>query len=125
MSAVFRTYVLASIPEWIVIAILSRAAAGWFEFPLWLAVLIVIAWIAKDLLMYPWMRRYYRSEPAHQRMIGEQGVALCTLDPAGFVRVHGEIWQADVAAPGAPVEAGARVRVQQVNGLRLVVDPVR
>jgi membrane-bound ClpP family serine protease len=125
MSAAFRTYVLASVPEWILLGFLARAATRSFEWPSWVAALIVTAWIAKDLLMYPWMRRYYVSEPVNARMVGEEGVALCTLDPVGFVRVHGEIWQADVPAEDAPIEAGARVTVQQVNGLRLVVHPLR
>jgi membrane-bound serine protease (ClpP class) len=61
---------------------------------------------------------------AHQRkvttgteaMIGEIGVARAD----GTVFVHGEIWNATSAQR---LTAGARVRVREVNGLQVVVEP--
>src|SRR6266446_255728 len=41
-------------------------------------------------------------------MLGEAGVAVTALDPAGKIKVHGEYWDA-VAPAGAHVEPGARV----------------
>jgi membrane-bound serine protease (ClpP class) len=56
-----------------------------------------------------------------QGLIGEIGVAETTLAPAGKVFVHGELWD---AVSAAPVPAGERVVVKQVDGLTLRVDPV-
>jgi membrane-bound serine protease (ClpP class) len=53
-------------------------------------------------------------------MVGEIGVAHAALHPGGKVFVHGEFWD---AVSTAPVEAGARVRVLAVEGLRLKVGP--
>lgn len=53
-------------------------------------------------------------------MLGEIGVAHAALHPEGKVFVHGEFWD---AVSTAPVEAGARVRVLAVEGLRLKVEP--
>lgn len=53
-------------------------------------------------------------------MIGEIGVARTMLGPTGQVFVHGEIWNA--SAPVA-IPQGARVRVREVDGLRVVVEP--
>src|SRR6266852_725239 len=55
-------------------------------------------------------------------MLGEAGVAITELAPAGKVRVHGEYWDA-VAPPGARVEPGSKVRVTSVHGLQLAVKP--
>ena len=53
-------------------------------------------------------------------MLGEIGVAHTALTPAGKVFVHGEYWD---AVSSAPVEAGARVRVTAIEGLKLKVEP--
>jgi membrane-bound serine protease (ClpP class) len=54
-------------------------------------------------------------------MIGETGVALVPLEPEGKVFVHGEYWD---AVSSAPVAAGARVEVVEVDQLKLRVRPV-
>ncbi|MCP5117860.1 MAG: nodulation protein NfeD, partial [bacterium] len=53
-------------------------------------------------------------------MVGEYGSAETALSPAGRVFVHGEFWD---AVSSAPVEAGSQVKVTQVDGLRLTVEP--
>jgi len=54
-------------------------------------------------------------------MVHEIGVARTALSPEGKVFIHGEFWD---AVSTVPVEAGARVRVIAVEGLRLKVEPV-
>jgi membrane-bound serine protease (ClpP class) len=56
-----------------------------------------------------------------QGMLDEVGVAHAALAPGGKVFVHGEYWD---AVSSAPVEAGARVRVTDIQGLTLKVEPV-
>jgi membrane-bound serine protease (ClpP class) len=56
-----------------------------------------------------------------QGMLDETGVAHTALAPAGKVFVHGEYWD---AVSTAPVEAGAPVRVIEIRGLVLKVEPV-
>jgi membrane-bound serine protease (ClpP class) len=56
-----------------------------------------------------------------QGLLGEVGTASTALGPEGQVFVHGEIWNA--VAP-RPVAAGARVRVVQVDGMLLRVEPL-
>jgi membrane-bound serine protease (ClpP class) len=55
-------------------------------------------------------------------MVGEAGVAITALAPAGKVQVHGEYWDA-VAPTGSHVEAGSKVRVTSIQGLQLAVKP--
>jgi membrane-bound serine protease (ClpP class) len=53
-------------------------------------------------------------------MIGEIGVARTAVDADGKVFVHGELWNA-MAKNAIP--EGARVRVREVDGLRVIVEP--
>jgi membrane-bound serine protease (ClpP class) len=55
-------------------------------------------------------------------MLGSEGWTRVALSPdsPGQVDVHGEIWR---AYSREPVPAGAKVRVIEVNGLTLVVEP--
>ncbi len=53
-------------------------------------------------------------------MVGEIGKAYTDLDPEGRVFIHGEYWD---AVADRKVPAGARVRVVEVNGLQLKVEP--
>lgn len=55
-------------------------------------------------------------------LIGERGSTLTALGPniEGQVRVHGEIWQGTSSVEIAP---GRRVRVTEVEGLRVRVEP--
>jgi membrane-bound serine protease (ClpP class) len=53
-----------------------------------------------------------------EAMVGEMGRASERLAPSGTVVVHGEYWTAD---SDEPVDAGERVRVTAVEGLRLRV----
>jgi membrane-bound serine protease (ClpP class) len=56
-----------------------------------------------------------------EALVGAVGVAQQALAPQGQVLVHGEIWQAQSAAPVSP---GQTVRVRAVDGLTLLVEPV-
>jgi membrane-bound serine protease (ClpP class) len=57
-----------------------------------------------------------------EAMVGEEGRTRTPVAPdaAGQVDVHGEIWR---AYSREPLPAGARVRVVEVNGLTLLVEP--
>jgi membrane-bound serine protease (ClpP class) len=54
-------------------------------------------------------------------MIGSVGAAQTDIDPTGKVLIRGEIWEARAADK---IPANARVRVCQVEGLTLVVEPL-
>lgn len=56
-----------------------------------------------------------------QQMLGGEGTASADFHGTGWIRIHGELWQAecDVA-----LRAGQRVRVTAIDGLRLRVEPV-
>ena len=53
------------------------------------------------------------------RLVGQEGVVESELRPAGFARVGGR--RVDVVSRGESIEPGARVRVAEVRGNRVVV----
>lgn len=54
-----------------------------------------------------------------EAMIGELGIAQTSVGADGKVFVHGELWNATAASA---IPQGARVRVREVQGLRVVVE---
>ncbi|MDE1170643.1 MAG: NfeD family protein [Verrucomicrobium sp.] len=60
--------------------------------------------------------------PAAHVAVGEEGEAVTLLRPAGTAQFGGR--RIDVVSDGAFVPAGARVRVAQVEGIRVIVRPV-
>jgi membrane-bound serine protease (ClpP class) len=52
-------------------------------------------------------------------MVGIVAVARTSLDPAGTVLVHGELWQATMDE--GMVEPGEEVTITKVDGLKLKV----
>jgi len=55
-------------------------------------------------------------------LAGKQGVAVTNLRPAGSAEIDGERY--DVVTDGEFVEPGTAVRVLEVEGFRVVVEPV-
>jgi len=56
-----------------------------------------------------------------ETFIGMTGESVDGFDTTGMVKVEGELWQ---AVSDMPLEAGDKVRVEEVNGLQLVVRKI-
>ena len=57
-------------------------------------------------------------------MVGRSGIVVKAIDPdseTGLVRVDGQVWQALAAEP---IEAGAKITVDRVQGARLYVSKI-
>ena len=53
-------------------------------------------------------------------LIGETGEAISTLNPTGYVRVHGEIWSAKTKKD--KISKGDRVRIVELQNLMVIVE---
>jgi membrane-bound serine protease (ClpP class) len=84
-----------------------------------LSVTLPVAIISVILLRFAVMAARNKAITGEEGMIGQAGVARTDLAPEGKVFVHGEIWEARAVQP---VALGGRVRVRQVEGLKLVVE---
>jgi len=65
--------------------------------------------------------RRNKAQTGAEGMVGEIGSAMTALAPAGKIFVHGEYWD---AVSSSPVAAGAQVRVTDIAGLQLKVEPM-
>ena len=88
------------------------------------AVVVVAAVVFEGLELVFWRRvlARYRVSAGPEAMVGETGVVIESCEPAGTVRLRGEVWKARCEA-GARL--GDRVRVLAVDGLTLEVEPAR
>lgn len=114
---------LLQVPGWLVAIVVLYWLHGSFGLPFHWAVGIYAAYIVKDFLLYPLLKRAYE-EGAHSgtaSLVGETGVVTQTIDPAGYIRVRGELWQARTPDARA-IPQGSSVRVKSAAGMVLMVE---
>jgi len=124
-AALLVRYLLFQIPGCAVAAGVLLALVRFWDLAPRTAALLFALWVAKELALYPLLRRAYAGagRDASDALIGRSARACESLDPQGYVRIDGELWRAELAAGCAPVAPGARVRVEAVRGLTLRVTP--
>ncbi|MBW2316366.1 MAG: NfeD family protein [Deltaproteobacteria bacterium] len=123
MGRTFQRYLLFQLPEWGLVVALLVAIHRYTEAPTWLLVAAAAGFVAKDLALYPWMKRAYEhvgSDPG-EKLVGRQGVATSLVSEDGWVRVDAELWRAETR--GDDIPKGAPVTVRALDGHVLVVDP--
>ncbi len=118
-------YLLLQIPGWLLAVLVLWLLGRWVDFPFWAAVGLLLLWVIKDLLLFPFVRRAYESgvKRGAEGLIGAQGIAQERLAPAGYIRVGGELWRAEALQTDVPIPPGSRVKVQAVRGLTLLIQP--
>ena len=120
-------YSLLQIPGAAVAAGVLAGAHAWLGLSGGLAVGLLALWIAKDVALYPLVRDSLRD--GHDRvgpevLVGSTGIARDALNPSGYVQVRGELWRGELVGNAPALEAGSAVRVRDVDGLTLMVEPV-
>jgi len=118
-------YALFQVPGIVAVAVACWALWAWAGISAGLAAALLLAWIAKDVALYPLVKASYEapSEIDPSGLIGREGVVSRALDPRGYVKLGGETWRARLTSGAGPVAIGQRVRVASVDGLTLVVVP--
>ena len=119
-------YALFQIPGLILLGLGVAAAVRWWGLPIPAAFLIVGVWIVKDIVVFPFLRVAYESSSSDSvdRISGAVGVVRQTLDPSGYVSVGAELWSAELAPENATADIGSTVRVIEIRGLTLLVEPL-
>jgi membrane-bound ClpP family serine protease len=121
----FVRYVVWQLPSWGVAAAVVAALVRLAGLPVLAAALILALLIGKDLVLFPAMRVTFQPSTHSPWPIGERGETIEPLGPAGYVRVGGEIWHAELQAPGDRIPAGCPVIVRSAHELTLVVEEDR
>jgi membrane-bound serine protease (ClpP class) len=85
-----------------------------------LSVAVPLGVIMVVMLRYAIAAKMRKAVTGEVGMVGSLGVAKTDLEPLGKVLVHGELWDARARQP---IAKGTRVRVQEIEGLTLVVEP--
>ena len=121
--SVFLRYALWQLPGLAVFVTTVLLILHWASLPRWLIWIGVALWMIKDCFFFPRVWRAYDRDPtrAAHSMVGKIGIVETRLDPSGLVRVHGEIWRAEVGRDRPPMGSGETVRIEEVRGLTLIV----
>jgi len=124
---VVAKYVLLQLPALAMLTLVLWLLRHWGVIPSWVFWGLIALWAVKDALLFPLVWRAYDPDAsaAVDPLVGAQGVASQRLDPAGYIRVRGELWQAELAPGETAVEEGEPVRVREVRGLNLLVERER
>ncbi len=124
---VLGKYLLLQVPSWALLAVGLIIARRWVDIPGWLFAAVLGGWIAKDLILYPFVWRAYAAggESRNRPPMNARGVVIRELSPAGYIEVEGELWRAEVSDGQRSVAQGQRVRVLDRRGFTLLVEPVQ
>lgn len=90
-----------------------------------LAVTIPVALIVIFLMRLVLRSFHWKQSTGSEQLVGSEGELVEPVEPVGakgMVLIHGELWR---AAALESIAKGARVRVSRVDGLTLIVEPVR
>jgi len=123
--AVYFRYILLESVELGALILALVVVRQWWALPDWLFGSLVIGWILKDIVLFPFVWRAYDQDAPGEAasMIGELGIAKGMLNPSGYIQVRGELWKAVRAGSGPPIEKGCLVRIRRREGLTLYVTP--
>jgi membrane-bound ClpP family serine protease len=119
-------YTLFQIPDLILLSLGLAAAVRWWGFPVLAAYGVVALWIVKDVILFPILRVAYESSSSGgvEGILGALGVVTQPLVPSGYVWLGSERWKAELVSGSGPVSVGSAIRVIEVRGLTLIVEPV-
>ena len=124
LSRTFWRYTAFQIPGWIIASLGGWWAHHAMDVPIWLASSILLLWVIKDYVLYPFLRSAYELDQRLpiEHLIGQTGLATAQLTPDGYIKVRGELWLAQIENDGEIVNRGDPVKVSGVNGSTLVVQ---
>ena len=117
-------YAALQLPGIFVVCLIAWGAVRWADVPPGLAYAGIALWILKDAVMFRFVWRAFntRDDNGLHEIRGRIGTVEEALAPEGRVRVGSERWRA-VGVPGeTPPAIGERVRVVDIEGLRLTVS---
>jgi membrane protein implicated in regulation of membrane protease activity len=118
-------YLLYQIPGWVLLVLILIGISRWIDLPSWMFWTVLALWLAKDAVLFPFVWLAYdrdRSESLHS-LVGSEERVEERLAPKGYIRVHGELWLAEIVGNGSPIEKGEIVRIEGLRGLTLLVVP--
>lgn len=123
ISRAAKRYILLQLPGAVLLVFALILARRWIDIPTWLFWGLIVLWVGKDVVLFPFVRKAYEVQEDINPMVGARGVAVEKLAPSGFIRIEGELWKAEAAEGLLAIEPGDAVKVRDARGLTLIVEP--
>jgi membrane protein implicated in regulation of membrane protease activity len=113
LKAVFLPALILILVRWLV------------NFPTRVVQCLVVLWVLKNMFLLPFV--WCACDRGHledaNSIIGTRGITEERLAPAGYVQVHGELWQAEMMGGGYAVDRAKGSRGRAIRGLILLMKP--
>jgi membrane-bound ClpP family serine protease len=124
-SRIIVRYTLLQLPALALLLMALVLVQRWIEIADWIFWGSIMVWIAKDVILFFFTWRAYDTTATKpgRSMVGARGITQNRIAPSGFIHVRGELWKAEVWGGGRPIEIGERVKVINIKGLTLIVQP--
>jgi membrane-bound ClpP family serine protease len=118
-----KRYVLFQIPDLIITLLVLIIIQQFFDLPFWIILLILLASILKDIIMFPFVWKSYlvHDREDHANIKGQVCIATEDFEAHGMVQINGELWK---AISLSPVKKNDRLLIQKISGLELFVEPI-
>ena len=116
-----KRYVWIQSLETIVFILALAVLAHWIDIPTWVFLLIVLAWILKDIILFPLVSKAYEPD-GRDPLIGKTAIIEEVMDPYGYVRVSAERWRCKTLGDDQKIEKEEEVRIKDRQGLILIVE---
>ena len=123
---VFGRYLLFQAVGWALGALVLSALVYWDVIVLWVAGVVLALLFAKDLILFPYVRKSYEASEPHggASLLGAVARVERPLTPDGWIRVGAERWRARTMDGGTDLKAGDYVEVREIDNLVLIVEPL-
>lgn len=124
-ARIITRYTLLQLPALALLLMALVLVQRWIDIPEWIFWGSIMCWIAKDVVLFFFTWRAYDTSGARadRSMVGARGITQNRLAPSGFIHVRGELWKAEVWGASRPIEIGEKVKVRDMKGLTLIVQP--
>lgn len=119
-TQVVLKYALFQLPGLVLFFLILILVQRWTDLPLRFIWALLILWVIKDVVLFFFVWRAYQR--VTNPLIGMKGVSEERLAPSGYIRVHGELWQAEIIRESPPIEKGEVVLIQGIRGFVLLVQ---
>ena len=131
LAAVVEAVVPSLVSVWFVPGSLAGLVVSLCGGPIWLQIFVFLAVslaclaftrpLAKKLLVH------HKERTNADRVVGATGIVIQDIDnvvSTGRVPVMGNSWSARSTQKDGKIEAGSRVRIERIEGVKLLVTPV-
>lgn len=121
---VLLKYWALQLPGTVLVIAVLLAVEDVLAWPHWLLWSIAAGWVAKDVILYPFVwRSYDAAVPGRLPFPMDEAVAIERIAPRGRVRSSGELWRAELVPGARAVEEGETVRISARRRFTLLVEP--